>query len=703
MKELRSLNNIFKDSIFRIPDYQRGYAWSTEQLKDFWEDVLNLNEERYHYTGVLSLKEVDKTVWKNWSEERWLIDEREHIPYHIVDGQQRLTTFVIFMQCLIEIVESLPNNKDKSDEDIYLGSYRLKDIKENYLVISKPPQNLIRTYKFGYETDNPSFHFMRHRIFNEPNSGTVDETFYTLNLEVAKDFFLKNIEAYKDSEGDEVLETLFKQITQRLVFNVFEIGDDFDVNVAFETMNNRGKKLSNLELMKNRLIYLTTLYDKKQLDKDDRIAIRGKINDAWKEVYHQLGRNKKQPLNDDDFLVAHWIMYFKYTREKGDDYIKFLLNKQFTSKNVFNKIEVLESSIEQVEEARENTENEDEDDNHEEVTEIKVLQSKLSVNDIEDYVNSLKSAAVHWYNTWNPDVSTDEGFWIDKLNRIGMMYFRPLVTASYLAPNVTSSKRVKLFKAIERFIFLAFRLSRAFSSYRNSEFYRAARELRAGEVTIEKVIETLEERLSWTFFNKEDKLFDYEYFTKYINKKFPSGKGFYSWNGLRYFLFEYEYSLYAKRGSKKIEAKDFFIKHPRDKVSIEHIYPQTPTDKYWVNKFKQWDEEEKLILNGTLGNLVPLSMSVNASLQNDPFKKKKKPVLDDDGNKIRMGYSNGSHSEIEVSEEDDWTAEEIKNRGLKLLEFLEQRWDVKLGGVDEKLEILYLDALYLTNNEEDAE
>lgn len=49
------------------------------------------------------------------------------------------------------------------------------------------------------------------------------------------------------------------------MFNIHEIEDDYDVFVAFETMNNRGKKLTNLELLKNRLIYLTTLYDTDKL------------------------------------------------------------------------------------------------------------------------------------------------------------------------------------------------------------------------------------------------------------------------------------------------------------------------------------------------------------------------------------------------------------------------------------------------------
>ena len=95
-----------------------------------------------------------------------------------------------------------------------------------------------------------------------------------------------------------------------------------------------------LELLKNRLIYLTTLYDDEVFDEKDKSALRKKINDAWKEVYYQLGRNKSVPLSDDDFLRAHWIIYFRYSRKRGDDYIKFLLSK-FSSKGIFEKAPVL--------------------------------------------------------------------------------------------------------------------------------------------------------------------------------------------------------------------------------------------------------------------------------------------------------------------------------------------------------------------------
>ena len=50
MDELLSLSKVFDGKIFRIPDYQRGYAWQQSQLIDFWDDLANLQEDRY--TGV---------------------------------------------------------------------------------------------------------------------------------------------------------------------------------------------------------------------------------------------------------------------------------------------------------------------------------------------------------------------------------------------------------------------------------------------------------------------------------------------------------------------------------------------------------------------------------------------------------------------------------------------------------------------------
>lgn len=103
------------------------------------------------------------------------------------------------------------------------------------------------------------------------------------------------------------LEEVYTKITQHFLFNMYIISDDIDVYVTFETMNNRGKPLSNLELLKNRLIYVSTLLNVADSDKS---RLRRDINECWKKIYHILGKSKERVLLDDEFLVTHFMLYF---------------------------------------------------------------------------------------------------------------------------------------------------------------------------------------------------------------------------------------------------------------------------------------------------------------------------------------------------------------------------------------------------------
>ena len=125
--DLKSLSDLFQNRLFRIPDYQRGYAWKRDHLENFWEDLINVHEDRYHYTGQLSLKAINRNEVKNWHGDEWLLDE--YAPYHVVDGQQRLTTSLILINEILEFVKGLSDNQDKTEDDILLGDNYLKDIK----------------------------------------------------------------------------------------------------------------------------------------------------------------------------------------------------------------------------------------------------------------------------------------------------------------------------------------------------------------------------------------------------------------------------------------------------------------------------------------------------------------------------------------------------------------------------------------------
>lgn len=661
--ELQPLSLLFQNRLFRIPDYQRGYAWLQSQLTDFWDDLINLQDGRYHYTGLLSLKNLKSSETTSWGSDLWMVS-KGFKPCHIVDGQQRLTTFVILLNEIVEYSRTLKENEGLTDRDIVLGYETLEDVVSKYICQHRPPNKQITTYLFGYEVDNPSSDYLQYRVFNKPYSGTVNETYYTRNLKFAKNFFRENLIALYEREGMDGIHKLYLKLTQRLMFNIHEIYDDYDVFVAFETINNRGKKLTNLELLKNRLIYLTTLYSDDKFDKMDKDNLRKQINETWKEIYYQLGRNEKIPLSDDEFLRAHWIASFAYSRRKGDDYIHFLLNK-FSAKNIFEKktVAVTDDSPAVVSDTDYDTDTDNEDESGEGVT---IEVSKLEPSEILDYVNSLKNMAKYWYDTYFPlqseNLSDDEKMWVDRLNRIGIGYFRPLIMAVISRKDLKAEKRIELFSCVERFIFICFRLGYFNATFRSSEYYRATRSIYLKEMDIDELINDINKT---TDANIEYAL--PSFITK-IEKLFDNKGGFYYWNSIKYFLFEYEYQLAKKNNLDKV-SWEMFTKTEKDKVSIEHILPQTPSKFYWRNQFRQFSGEEIELLSCALGNLLPLSQSINSALQNDSFEEKNASK-----NGGRRGYQNGSHSEIEVAQETDWTADCIYQRSKKLLEFMENRW-----------------------------
>ena len=561
--ELQSLNLLFQNKLFRIPDYQRGYAWLRPHLVDFWEDLLNLQVDHYHYTGMLSLKELKRKDIESWGTDLWMLD-KDFKPCHIVDGQQRITTFIILLNEIISFVRSAKENIGKSDDEIVLGCTTLKEVISKYICQVRPPQNLIKTYLFGYENDNPSSEYLKYKIFNEPFSGTINETYYTKNLKIAKEFFRDNIQALYDAEGIDAIDAIYLKLTQKLMFNIHDIKDDYDVFVAFETMNNRGKKLTNLELLKNRLIYLTTLYSDDIFDEYEKKDLRNQINDTWKEVYYQLGRNELIPLSDDEFLRAHWIIYFSYSRRKGDDYIKFLLNK-FSAKNIFEKIVVSVNSETDFENNNENDIDEiteDEDNNIEPET---ITVTKLAPKEISDYINSLKDMAKYWYDTYfpqqSPHLTNEEKIWVDKLNRIGIGHFRPLVAVIISLQHELPENKIKAFQAIERFIFIFFRMGYYNASYRSSEYYRMTRSLYFGEIRLDDFIQDIEDITS-----SNVELVIPPFIAK-IEKHFKDADGYYSWNTIKYFLYEYEFSLAQKNNIDKV-TWEMFTKSEKDKISI---------------------------------------------------------------------------------------------------------------------------------------
>lgn len=681
MNDLLSLQKIFNEAIFRIPDYQRGYSWSNQQLEEFWSDLISLLPLQEHYTGMISLKKLNPTdILRNtekWNEEKWLVEAGYSI-YEIVDGQQRMTTLIILIN------EILGYCKDNNISEI--NSTLLSEIEEKYLFKSKP-NNIIRTYKFGYEEDNPSYKYFRHVILGEPDNGAIEETFYTLNLQNAKTFFKSKICNLVETSGFEKIEEIYRKITLQLKFNMYYIADDFNVFVAFETMNNRGKRLSYLELLKNRLIYLSTLFDN---DEDEKNKVREEINDTWREIYGYLGKNKNHPLSDDEFLQNHWMIYFGYQTRKiqGNQtipYYTFLLNKFFIQQNIDpNNMYIPDlSSLIVDEESDDELDKETIENNVQELNINDDKQINLSLYEIKKYVNSLKDLIQYWYDMYFPNdkYPSEIRKYLFRLNELGHVNARPLITVLLSKNNISDDEKIDCLKNIERFNLLHYRLNGYFSTYDNSVFYNLARDLYYDNITIKEVMDVV---------NKIDYLSDnnvievsgvLEKFRKLFKRD-----GFYSWGTIKYLLYVYDISKTQTLSEQRLDPTDYFKQDPKDSYSIEHIYPQKAVDEYWVKRFNMYSEKERNALSSSLGNMLPLSKRINSKLQNYSFDTKKER------------YINGSRSEQLVADKNEWTPETILERGLEILAFVENEWNIKFPNLEDKKRILGLDFMIKEND-----
>jgi len=127
--------------------------------------------------------------------------------YYVVDGQQRLTTVIIFLS---ELLKRFGNNEgiNYDDKGSWAKTFLYQD-RDGY-----------KAYIFGYEKDSPSDECFKTQILGQQTAraANVPETLYTNNLKEAKKFFKQKFER----EDKKVLEEWFSKVVKRFMFNFYE-------------------------------------------------------------------------------------------------------------------------------------------------------------------------------------------------------------------------------------------------------------------------------------------------------------------------------------------------------------------------------------------------------------------------------------------------------------------------------------------------
>jgi hypothetical protein len=603
---LHTLQSIFVGRRFEIPDYQRGYAWGEVQWTDLIDDLETLPIGKDHFTGMIVLKASEAPLAVD-------IEGTQYACFDVVDGQQRLTSLVVVLESIRRMLADL-------------GKHELAEgIRRSYVRLVDPNGQPV----YRVRLNDGSQSFFESVVLSDHPAPLGPKTHSQLRLIQAREFFSRHIEARRDATDAGAfvswLQELHGKIAHHLKLNLYVVEDAAEVGVIFEVMNNRGKPLSELDLVKNYVLYLGT-----KLDLPEH-SLHSDVVRAWGLIFRDLmtaGLTGSE--HEDQLLRAHWLLAYDYQRKNWDR--SRSVKARFSLKS------------------------------------YKERHAEL-LDELKRYVTSLSHAAVAYCDIYRPtrpgafaDFADDASLRLDVVRMSDALVranalagFIPLLVATRLAHPGNARLYLEVVKLSEAFAFRLFRLRRWRSHTGQSTLFRLAHLVHSGEIDGPTLLGQLRSTLH-AYDTEQD-------FAKAFALAADEPSDWYSWPGIKYLLYEYERYL---SGNDNVWITWPEVEKASREKSIEHILPQTPSG-HWLEVFSDQDRER---LTHDLGNLT--LTSDNSALGAKQFEDKK--GLPGSGTPC---YAESSYAmERALTQFDDWTPENLLKRRAQLVDWALERWGV---------------------------
>ncbi len=575
----KTIRELFDGSkIFNIPEYQRAYAWEEKELKDFVDDIKNQRTDKDYFFGTILFQEKKET-----SNNFEIID--------IVDGQQRITTLIIFMKLLLDKL-----GEAEDDSEITM-------LKDRYIQV-------YNEYKLRVLRDDNDF-FKSYILQDKP----IDEvgTPSQRRLLKAKKLLNKRIE-------NENFETLreFKKKIESMKILTYSVEGNAEATLIFETTNDRGKSLTNLEKIKSFLMYKTYL-----ASSDHPEPHLNDIQSRFSEIYRNYERIEDR-IEEDTILQYHSIAFAEWT--KKSEY-----------QNYVPKIK------QQVNELVNNPETESE-----------------AMNFIDRYSLELKESFVFMRKL----LENREPYLLDifALDRPAVFY--PLLIKAYKFDESVEKQNFKRVARLVEIICFRFSVIRTRTDTGRETLYRIARDFKRD---FKGLIKDLKQFV--------EKYCDNSRFHSHL-----SWRDFYfdvKTNYQQYLFWKYENHLRMEEQPVFPEmSHDEFANHDsRTKYSIERIIPYNP-------KYSEVVEDESILPEmtqefrenylGYIGNLTIDPLSANSSKSNRSFDYKNQNYFRKAPLKTQKELEDFLNRETRK-----WDEVSIQKRGEKILDFALTYWNHK--------------------------
>ena len=272
----QTLNSCFAQN-YVVPDYQREYVWDEDPKKSQVDQLLFDIEEAYEHNFNKQYFIGSIVVYKNGT------------TLEVIDGQQRLTTFFIFLCALYHLYKEKGESNETIPKLIYSPSMDSEGNEKNAYHLELQYQDasdcLDKIYR-QVPVDRKTLSNSEARLFNA----------YDKIIETVRDDYpdLKDFKRF----------TAF--VLQKILFVQIETKDMTDALKIFETINQRGAGLNPMDLLKN-MIFMQV----------DRSKFK-ELNVEWKKITRTLESIDEKPLR----FLRYYIMATYDTSAQRDGILR---------------------------------------------------------------------------------------------------------------------------------------------------------------------------------------------------------------------------------------------------------------------------------------------------------------------------------------------------------------------------------------------
>ncbi|WP_114201996.1 DUF262 domain-containing protein [Janibacter anophelis] len=608
-----TLPKVIQGRLLEIADYQRPYAWERKQLDDLWED-LDLLGQGHHYAGTL--------VIKNTGQPEVIAADGDALDrYEVVDGQQRLTTCLLLLDRVRRALDGLGVEGAAEVANrlkVTYGLLKVAGVNTPRLSLGSELQPIWKSHILG---SNP----------------VTDATLVAgaQRLRDAAAYFDDRIESLTQGQSSETtferLVELQRRVVSGLRFLVYEVDSDAEVGVVFETLNERGRSLTEVEKVKNYLLYLA-----RQLPEAQMKDLASTINDAWSHIFQVLSR--RPPTFEERLLRAYWLCAVEPDARQWKRIAS--VKAKFPRSKYVSGSERLNGGVES---------SAGDDD----------ITSVL-YEDVKALVEGLRSSATYLAELYDDDADYHAFGQLKQEIRSAtaalrrspvISIFQPVILAFRLAYPEDAKAYLDLIRMCETYSARVFAICQRRSNAGEPYLARIAHLVHQHECTPAEAIERLG-ALLWEYASDEE-----------VRQNLLGKSNWYARSAHKYVLYEYERS-FAKSESDVIAWGVVM-----GGKTTEHILPQNPAKgSRWFEDFGDQIEE----LKHTLGNLV-LTYD-NSVYSNKEYSAKRG---ESEQTVTKCYFSSTLASEREVANlYPTWTPEAMVDRQGRIARWAMARWSV---------------------------